>query len=75
MPHQASGFALDSLSAFGWPQSRVLRTLPTLGNVIAASIPLTLYEGIKTGKIQRGQRVLLCGTGAGLSFGGLILVY
>jgi len=75
VPHQASGLALDTLSAYGWPQGRILRTIETLGNCLAASIPMTLYEGIRAGKIRRGQRVLLCGTGAGLSFGGLVLVY
>ncbi len=75
VPHQASGLALDSLAIYGWPQDRIIRTIETLGNVVAASIPLTLYEGVKSGKIRRGDKVLLCGTGAGLTFGGMIMTY
>ena len=75
VPHQASGLALDSLAIYGWPHDRIIRTIETLGNVVAASIPLTLYEGVKSGKIRRGDKVLLCGTGAGLTFGGMIITY
>ena len=76
VPHQASGLALDAIvDALGWPADRVLRTLPSMGNVIAASIPLTLHLGITSGKIKRGDRILLMGTGAGLSFGGIVLTY
>lgn len=74
-PRQASGLALDSLSVFGWPQQQILRTLPTCGNCVAASLPLTLAEGVLSGRIRRGDKLLLCGMGAGVSFGGLILTY
>jgi len=50
-------------------------TLDHLGNCIAASIPATLYVAIRQAHLQRGDEVLLVGTGAGLSLGGVILVY
>jgi len=75
IPHQASGLALDSLALFNWPSDRVLRTLHRCGNCVAASIPLTLYHGIAEGQVKRGDRLLLCGTSAGLSFGGMILTF
>ena len=53
----------------------MLRTLESLGNCVAASIPLTLHAGVASGRIRRGQRLLLMGTGAGLSFGGVVLTY
>ena len=52
-----------------------MSTLEWLGNCVAASIPSTLYQSVRDGKIQRGQKVLLVGTGAGLSIGGLVLTY
>ena len=61
--------------AFGWPAERAIRTIDTLGNCVAASIPLTLHEGIASGKIRRGDKCVLFGTGAGLSFGGIVLTY
>lgn len=73
VPHQASGIALDSLSAFGWGAESVRRTLETRGNCVAASIPLTLHEGIASGDIRSGDKVLLVGTSAGCSVGGVVL--
>jgi len=75
VPHQASLLALRTLSKFGWPQEKIMVTLDHLGNCIAASIPATLYAAIRQGRLQRGDEVLLVGTGAGLSLGGVILVY
>jgi 3-oxoacyl-[acyl-carrier-protein] synthase-3 len=63
------------LERFGWPQSKIMSTLETLGNCVAASIPATLYQGAIDGNIQRGNKVLLVGTGAGLSIGGLVLTF
>ena len=75
VPHQASKLGLMLLTRFGWPETKIIRTLERLGNCVSASIPVTLYEGIKTGQIQRGNKVLLIGTSAGLSIGGVIFTY
>ena len=73
VPHQASKVGLDLLRRYGWPEDRVEVTLPTLGNVIAASLPLTLHQALRTGRAGEGDTVLMVGTGAGLTAGGLIL--
>jgi 3-oxoacyl-[acyl-carrier-protein] synthase-3 len=75
VPHQASKVGLMMLERFGWPQSKIMNTLETLGNCVSASIPATLYQAVIDGKIQRGQKILLVGTGAGLSIGGLVLTF
>jgi 3-oxoacyl-[acyl-carrier-protein] synthase-3 len=75
VPHQASKVGLRMLGRFGWPDDKIIRTLDWLGNCVAASVPATLYEGVDNGRIQRGDKVLLVGTGAGLSMGGLVLTY
>lgn len=75
VPHQASLAGLRLMERFGWPRERVATTLETLGNVIAASIPLTLHRAITSGQLPRGSRALLVGTGAGFSIGGAILTY
>jgi len=74
-PHQASLLGLRLLRHFGWPAERILVTLDWLGNSVAASIPVTLAQGVQDGQIRRGDKVLLVGTGAGLSLGGVILTY
>jgi 3-oxoacyl-[acyl-carrier-protein] synthase-3 len=76
VPHQASGKALDHLSrALGVPAERLIRTLPDVGNQVAASIPNALHHAISSGRLQRGDTLALLGTGAGLSIGGLVLRY
>lgn len=75
VPHQASQLALDSLSMMGWEDEKVLKVISKYGNNVGASIPLCLVESIQEGKIKRGQKVLLVGTSAGISFGGMILTF
>lgn len=73
IPHQASLAGLHMLRAFGIEDARVVTTLERLGNCVAASIPVTLFEAIESSRLRRGDVALFCGTGAGLSFGALAL--
>ena len=75
VPHQASKVGLLMLQRFNWPDEKIMSTLEWLGNCVAASIPATLYQSVRDGKIQRGHKVLMAGTGAGLSIGGLVLTF
>jgi 3-oxoacyl-[acyl-carrier-protein] synthase-3 len=75
VPHQPSKMGLKAMEMFGWPAGQIVRTLEHLGNCVAASIPCTLYEAVRGGRLQRGDEVLLVGTGAGLSIGGVILTF
>ncbi|MNC74474.1 3-oxoacyl-[acyl-carrier-protein] synthase 3 [compost metagenome] len=54
---------------------QLVNITPSHGNTIAASIPMALHEAIRQGRIERGGQVLLLGTAAGLSLGGMTLVY
>lgn len=74
-PHQPSLMGIKVMQGFGWPLDKIVVTLDRYGNCVAASLPLTLYEAVKTDRLHRGDEVLLIGTGAGLSIGGMILVY
>jgi 3-oxoacyl-[acyl-carrier-protein] synthase-3 len=75
VPHQASKLALDAHRRMGFPEDKLVRTIGHLGNCVGASIPLTLYEAVDQGRLQRGDRLLLVGTGAGLNLGGMVLIY
>ena len=75
VPHQSSKVGLLLLQRYGWPESKIMHTLEWLGNCVAASIPATLYQAVRDGDLQRGQKFLLVGTGAGLSIGGLVMTY
>ena len=72
IPHQASQAGLDLLRRYGWPEEQVEVTLRTLGNVIAASLPLTLHQAVEAGRLKERDTALLVGTGAGLIAGGVI---
>lgn len=75
IPHQASKMGMELMQAYGWPQARTLTTLARYGNCVAASVPLTLSCAVREGTVRRDDELLLVGTGAGLSLGGLILTY
>lgn len=75
VPHQASILGLRLLRHYGWPDEQIMITLDRFGNCVAASLPLTLYQAAQQGRLKRGDEVLLVGSGAGLSMGGLILTF
>src|SRR5579859_523733 len=75
VPHQPSLVGLRAMQTFGWPAERIVVSIDHLGNCVAASLPATLYEAVRQGRLRRGEQVLLVGTGAGLSLGGVILTY
>ena len=72
--HQANQRIIDSaVSDLGVPAEKVFVNLDRFGNTSGASIPLALDEAAKAGKIKRGDLVLLCGFGAGLSWGTAVI--
>lgn len=76
IPHQASDKALTHLDALlELPAGRLVRTLVDRGNQMAASIPVALHHAVRSGLVKRGDTIALIGSGAGLSFGGAVLVY
>jgi 3-oxoacyl-[acyl-carrier-protein] synthase-3 len=75
VPHQASGPALATLPRFGFRADRVVDIVETYGNCIAASVPMALHTLVQSGRLERGQTVLMLGTGAGLSVASAILRY
>ncbi len=75
VPHQSSKVGLLLLQRYGWPEAKIIHTLEWLGNCVAASIPSTLYQAVRDNTLQRGQKLLLVGTGAGLSIGGMVVTY
>ena len=76
VPHQASRHAVELLTGrLGFRDQQVVQNLALRGNCIAASLPLALTEATEAGRIRRGDKVLLVGSGAGLTLGALALTY
>jgi 3-oxoacyl-[acyl-carrier-protein] synthase-3 len=73
VPHQASGPGLDMLPRLGFPAERTVNIVGQFGNCVAASVPMALAHLAASGRLKRGQRVLLLGTGAGFSVGAALL--
>ena len=74
--HQANIRIMESAAAdLGIERSRLFVNLDRYGNTSAGSVPLGLDEAVRAGRVQRGDRVLLCGFGAGLAWGCAILQY
>ncbi len=75
IPHQASPFALAHMvRQCKFDGNKVVNITDEYGNQIAASIPIALDLARKEGRVPLGARVLILGTSAGVSFGGLALV-
>lgn len=73
VPHQASGLALAALPRLGFESDRIVDVIAEYGNCIAASLPMALARADMDGRLSRGDRVLLLGTGAGLSVAGAVI--
>ena len=75
VPHQASPGALAHLARrSGFRPEVVVDIARDFGNQVAASLPTALHFARIAGRLAPGRRVLLLGTSAGISFGGLAMV-
>ena len=76
IPHQANIRIMEGTAKkLGIALDHVIVTLAEQGNTSAASVPLALDHGIRSGKIQRGQHLLLEGVGGGFTWGAACIRY
>ncbi|WP_304680090.1 beta-ketoacyl-ACP synthase III [Neisseria blantyrii] len=76
VPHQANRRIIESTAKhLGLSMDKVILTVQDHGNTSAASIPLALDTGIRSGQIKRGQNLLLEGIGGGFAWGAVLLQY
>ncbi len=74
VPHQANQRIIDGTAKkLGFSDAKVIKTVARHANTSAASVPLALAEGVRDGRIRRGQLLLVEAIGGGLTWGaGLI---
>jgi 3-oxoacyl-[acyl-carrier-protein] synthase-3 len=76
IPHQANiriiNAAIDVLHI---PRSRVFNNLDRYGNTSAGSVPLALDEAIAEDRVKPGNKIVLSGFGAGLTWGTAIVCW
>jgi 3-oxoacyl-[acyl-carrier-protein] synthase-3 len=76
VPHQANIRIMEGTAKkMGMSMDKVIVTVHEHGNTSAASIPLALDAGVRSGQIQRGQHLLLEGVGGGFAWGAIALKY
>lgn len=76
VPHQANDRILEaSARRLGIEPDRMISYIADIGNTSSATIPLCLDRMVKEGRLQRGDRVILCGFGGGLTYGAALLEY
>ncbi len=69
IPHQANLRIIDAVgSRLGISDERCYVNIDRYGNTSAASIPIALDEVVRSGKIERGQVLLMAAFGAGLTW-------
>lgn len=74
--HQASKLTLDSLvKILKIDENKVFVNLKDIGNTVSSSIPIALKDAEESGKLKRGDLILLSGFGVGLSWGSIIMKY
>lgn len=74
--HQASDIILSSLQKkLKIPENKMVNYLSDYGNTVAVSIPLSLAEAQKEGRIKKGDKILIAGYGIGFSWSGTVLFY
>jgi len=72
--HQANQRITSAIiNKLGLAPSRVLTNIEEFGNTSAASIPVMLSQCVKRGRFRKGDKLLMVGFGAGLSWGASLL--
>jgi 3-oxoacyl-[acyl-carrier-protein] synthase-3 len=76
VPHQANIRIIQSTAKkLKLSMDKVILTVADHGNTSAASIPLALDAGARSGKFQAGQLIMLEGVGGGFAWGSILLRY
>jgi len=74
IPHQANFRIIDAaVKRLNISMERVVINLDKYGNMSSASIPVALHEAFYTGRIKKGDKVVLVAFGAGLTWGAVLM--
>jgi 3-oxoacyl-[acyl-carrier-protein] synthase-3 len=74
VPHQANLRIIAQVAMrLDIPLERFVLNIERYGNTSSASIPIALDEAVRDGRIKRGDTVLMCALGAGISWGSALI--
>lgn len=70
IPHQANQRIIEAIQQrLNYSDEKVISNIKYYGNTSAASVPIALAEGVQHGKIKLPSTAILCGFGAGMTWG------
>ena len=76
IPHQANIRIMQGTARkLKLPADKLVVTVDEHGNTSAASIPLALDAAVRSGRVRRGDTVLLEGVGGGFTWGAVLMDY
>lgn len=74
IPHQANQRITDAVrERLGVPAELVYSNISRIGNTSSASIPICLDECVRSGRVNKGDLVLMAAFGAGVTWGGVLM--
>jgi len=74
IPHQANVRIIDGIATkLNFPDEKIIKTVSKHANCSAASIPLALDELKQSGRLKRGDVLLMTALGAGLTWGSVLV--
>lgn len=72
--HQANRRIIEAVAKrLGQPMDKFPMNMQECGNISAASVPILLDQLIGEGRVQKGDKLVLAGFGAGLTWGACVL--
>lgn len=72
IPHQANIRIIDAAArGMKLPMSKFMVNLDKYGNTSTASIPIAAVEAFQSGRLKSGDKIVMVGFGAGLTWGAL----
>lgn len=76
IPHQASKTGLELFrKIYGFEVDKFIINIEKYGNTLAASIPISIADLMDENRLKRGDKILIIGSGAGFSLGGMTLIF
>ena len=74
IPHQANVRIIKAVAErLKIPEEKIYVNLDRFGNTSAASIPLALDEAVRSGRVRKGDRVLMVAFGGGFTWGSCVV--
>jgi 3-oxoacyl-[acyl-carrier-protein] synthase-3 len=74
IPHQANQRIIDAVrERLGLPTHKMVVNIERYGNTSSASIPISLDEVVRAGRLEPGDRLGLCAFGGGATWGAAIV--